>query len=969
MLLTRQTNNEFESFAMQKRVEGHVNINEIRHRYGQSSKPLPQRLLKILRLDKVYDRGEGAFLFYTNSRGEVKKVIDFLGGYGAVLLGHANPELQQEAANFFFEKRPVFAQMAVPEAATDCISAIQRVLAAEITDPYLVHLVNSGTEATEAALKHCRLNYFHQWDQFDEEWERNLARIHHHAQPAVPLQPPSLYGQQFSTLQEWEQALTHLNQSRKAENSPGFISAEKGYHGKTLGALGVTWNPGFREPFLGEVGPTFISTDPEDLEAQLKSGMYFLLLPRLNFKGEIEIREVAFNRFAGLLLEPIQGEGGIRPFPASFLQQARKLCDQYQVPLILDEIQSGTFRTGNFLASSASGVAADYYLLGKALGGGIAKVAAVLIHQNTYHESFGLLHTSTFSEDGFSSLISAKSIDLLATKADEIKQKGSQLKARLAALKTRFPGVVKEVRGSGLMLGIEFRGYRESANLGFQLLARTGYLSYVYAGFLLNKWQVRVGAPLSCPNTLRIQPPVCIEGPEMDRLIAGLEDLCRILELQDLYKLIEFTLPPEDRGLREQPADFRQAAIQRVEVPEGVTQVGFVSHFIDENTVHTSIPSLQGLNRERIEYLLDRILPISEPIILGSLLVTGATGKQVHLTLAGLCVTSGMCRNAMQNQQVEPIKELIHKAVETLAGEEKVKVVGLGQYTSILTQNGKTIPNAGVTLTSGNSYTTWLGVQALQETTLQRKQDLRTQTVAIVGAAGNIGSVYARIMVRFSGKVWLVGSPGKDGLRKTGKVVREIYLEAFRCLKARKGVPEGQLEAFLVNTQTWKQLCDQQVMVSGGQLLDALKAEPGLALPLLPAPDLSILKQCDWTVVATNAAEPFLGTAHFSPGASICDISVPTNCKPELWSNPAQLTVIPGGVAVLPNQESFPITGYPLAKGQIFGCLGETLLLGLESDRPPGSYGRIQVGQVEQMGTLARKHGFTLFIPQKPQSE
>ena len=440
---------------------------------------------------------------------------------------------------------------------------------------------------------------------------------------------PSLF-----SLKSFKNQLSAQNSALLKANSPGFLSAEKGYHGKTLSALQVTWNPRFREPFHGEsLSGDFFPLEIEALEKRLKAARFQLVLPKLNFKGEVELEYRNFNRIAGVLLEPIQGEGGIRPLCREFLQKVSSLCNAYKVPLILDEIQSGSFRTGRFLASSNSGIEADYYLLGKALGGGMVKVAALLIEKSIYREDFGLLHSSTYAEDGLSSQVAEGAIGLLAKRARDIQKTGDQLKARLNQLQDRFSEVVQEVRGEGLMLGIEFRDYTLSANVGLQLLARTGYLSYVYAGFLLNKWGIRVGAPLSHPNTLRIQPAVCIDESDMDKLIEGLKDLCRILKLQDLYKLIEYTLPSPYKGLRKFPEDFRQGEIELPDSSKSTSTVGFISHFIHEGTVQEAVPALAILDRECIDYLLKRILPIGEAILLGSQTIKSKTGKTVELLL------------------------------------------------------------------------------------------------------------------------------------------------------------------------------------------------------------------------------------------------------------------------------------------------------------------------------------------------
>src|SRR5262249_44809032 len=136
-----------------------------------------------------------------------------------------------------------------------------------------------------------------------------------------------------------------------------FIALERGFHGKTLGALQLTANAQHRVPFVIE-------------------GLKVLRVPA----NDIEALEIAFaqtNELAGFIFEPILGEGGVWPIQEAFAQRAARLCTERGVPLIADECQTGLGRTGTFLASSALGLHPDYVVLSKALGGGLAKMSAL----------------------------------------------------------------------------------------------------------------------------------------------------------------------------------------------------------------------------------------------------------------------------------------------------------------------------------------------------------------------------------------------------------------------------------------------------------------------------------------------------------------------------------------------------------------------------------------------------------------
>ncbi|MCZ9338376.1 aminotransferase class III-fold pyridoxal phosphate-dependent enzyme, partial [Streptomyces sp. TRM76130] len=133
--------------------------------------------------------------------------------------------------------------------------------------------------------------------------------------------------------------------------------------------------------------------------------------------------------------------------------------------LVFDEIQCGMARTGTFLASESSGVVADYYVFSKSLGGGLAKVSALLVTADRYVPEFGRHHTSTFADDDFSSRIATAAVRLALDWRERIGDVGALLRRRLDEVAARWPDTVAEVRGRGLLLGVEFRLPRPGSGL------------------------------------------------------------------------------------------------------------------------------------------------------------------------------------------------------------------------------------------------------------------------------------------------------------------------------------------------------------------------------------------------------------------------------------------------------------------------------------------------------------------------
>ncbi|MFI9011781.1 ornithine--oxo-acid transaminase [Actinosynnema sp. NPDC053489] len=211
------------------------------------------------------------------------------------------------------------------------------------------------------------------------------------------------------------------------------------------------------------------------------------------------LREAITERTAAVLLEPIQGEAGVVVPPPGYLAGARALCDEHGVLLIADEIQSGLGRTGDLLALDHEGVRADLYTLGKALGGGIVPVSAVVGSRAV----LGVLrpgeHGSTFGGNPLACAVGLAVVRLLATGEYQRRSRelGAHLHARLGELVGRG---VAEVRGRGLWAGVEIAPGGPRGRVASEALAGLGVL-----------------CKETHDNTLRVAPPLVITREELDR--------------------------------------------------------------------------------------------------------------------------------------------------------------------------------------------------------------------------------------------------------------------------------------------------------------------------------------------------------------------------------------------------------------------------------------------------------------------
>lgn len=286
-----------------------------------------------------------------------------------------------------------------------------------------------------------------------------------------------------------------LKMSMLATGRKHFIGTIGAFHGKTLGALGGTSKAVFREPFLPLLNWSHVPFGDIDALATL--------VKACDFSG---------NKVAAIVLEPIQGEGGINVAPPGYLKAARELCDQYGACLVFDEVQSGMARSGRMFACEWDGVTPDLMALGKGFGGGVMPIGACVGNARTWQRYIEnpFLHTTTFGGNPLACSAAIATINVLLEEdlARAAHEKGVYLLERMGEIAARHPKVMVGGRGRGLMLGMEFTdnelGYEVSKNL----FARNILISGTYIN----------------SRVLRVEPSLNIGYPQLDTFLNALED-------------------------------------------------------------------------------------------------------------------------------------------------------------------------------------------------------------------------------------------------------------------------------------------------------------------------------------------------------------------------------------------------------------------------------------------------------------
>ncbi|MGW6568816.1 aspartate aminotransferase family protein [Streptomyces sp. NPDC054975] len=505
-------------------------------------------------LDVDYVRAEGNTLFHLDENGQEIPVVDFAGGYGSLLLGHNNPEIVARAKEILDSGAPVHAQFSRNSHASSLAARLNGIVQREVgsDEPYLAIFANSGAEAIEAAVKHAELDRVLRVQALAEEIGEHLgaaraavaggeAKIADEVWSRVgPTVPPTAGADGIEDLLG---AVSRHNEQLLAR-PPVFLTLEGGFHGKLMGSVQLTHNPAYRTPFaalgaqarfvpLGRPGAV-----REAIEAE-RTTVFDVVVDG----GVVTVVERDFPSVCAFLLEPIQGEGGIVEVTPELAQEIQRECARIDCPVVVDEIQSGMGRTGSFLAASSIGLRGDYYTLAKSLGGGLAKISVMLVRQARYRKEFELVHSSTFAKDGFSGLVAHRVLDLLEADGGRLygvaAERGEALKAMLEAVRADFPEVVKEVRGRGLMLGMEFHDQAGASAPGIAGIAQAGFLGYALSGHLLRGHRIRTFPTASAVNTLRFEPSVYLSDDEIQQLETGLRSVAAILRDQDEQRFFQ----------------------------------------------------------------------------------------------------------------------------------------------------------------------------------------------------------------------------------------------------------------------------------------------------------------------------------------------------------------------------------------------------------------------------------------------
>jgi acetylornithine/succinyldiaminopimelate/putrescine aminotransferase/predicted amino acid dehydrogenase len=936
------------------------------------ARPLTAKLLETMELAKHFTQGEGDYLFYEKDN-KLKRVLDLTGGYGANILGHRHPRVLAKVQEWHDTGAPSLTQGSSRKKAGHLAKRISDTLHEETSEgPWITTFSNTGTEAIEAAYKHSLL-YFRQKliqlgqdiekemnlvlikvkrseKSFRSKWIRSLRSdlLETISLLSMNEERKSFFLHQLSNTHEIEELISlirAINQAQLAQK-PLFLALERAYHGKTMGALSLTYNEGFRNSFYldneNNKQTLFVSQyiDSEKLEEIIHSTRQDLIFLGASNNG-ISWAKHSFSLLAGAFVEPIQGEAGVIPVNESFLAHLKKHSLQDDFLLVFDEIQAGMYRTGKFASGTQTDITADIYTFSKSLGGGIAKIAATSINHRKYIEEFGFLHTSTFTEDDFSSSIALEVLNILQGEDSPVPEgmrTADYLWTRLNQLKGHFPDIIQEIRGKGFMLAIEFTDKLAEMGFEFKTICDSKMQGYMMASVLLNHENLRMSPSLSNNLTLRIQPSIYFSIFQTEELIRGLTHLCCALQEKNVAYFLSSIYPGQN--IKNEMTPELKLNLKSGKRPLSV----FLCHLIDEGHVRKVTKALKGVEGEKLMQKLALTKDIAEFEIYHAQTILDDNGMEMDIIMMGVPVTSDELKKSFTSRQKFKVVQKVQRAVD-YAKELGACTVGLGQFTSIVSGNGLYLDPRGMNLTTGNAFTISLAVQSALRSATDKDIALSAATVALIGAAGNIMSVASSLMADHVSKLILVHhSPVESSLKFQEALVR--ILDEIAASEANSRVCE-------IVRKHWKK-----------QNLMEFLAEEEVESVLVATSEITLIREAEIVLCGASASSGFLTFDLFKANAVIVDVAVPPSIKADLLekikSERPDLTYHLGGVAQIPQNQSLDFFIFPLGENECFACMAETFSLGFSGKSNFLNIGDLSKGQVLEVQHFARKAGFTL---------
>jgi len=717
-----------------------------------------------------------------------------------------------------------------------------------------------------------------------------------------------------------------------------ILAATNGFHGKTLGALSATdkekYQRGFGAPVAGFHYVKF--GDIDALRHALSSGNY-----------------------AGFLVEPLQGEGGIVEPPAGYLRLARKACRETGTLFVADEIQTGLGRTGAMFVCRELGITPDLMTVAKALGGGLMPIGACLATASAYNDDFAIKHTSTFAGNTLACRAGLATLDLLEENGNalvaRVAENGARLKESLLALSRHYPGTIREVRGRGYFLGVTFGLDRNSVDDGLLgYLGEQEALTAIVVSHLLHVEGVRVGYTLNQGGVLRVEPALTASWEECEHFLGAFERVLARIERRNLAVLTSpvtgYDAEPDLPRVRP-----KMSARARIEHTPDEGRFAFLAHPLAWKDFGDIDPTLQVLSDAQLGALSTALGDNFDPIVIGETRVTGNNGKSAY----GEFIL--VPRRAEELKAMSPRKALAEVLDAAIVAKKRgAKIVGLGAYTSVVTQGGLSLRGRDLpAMTSGNSYTAVAARQSVRLAAAHRGWSLERRAIGVLGAGGAVGQALSVLLARDAGRLVLIGNPEHPNESRE-RLLQVAGRMVWSVAHLRNSAPfaPGSVAAWIAELGfDVPERADRATLVKLGEQL--IRRTHAIEIAVHSE---ELLPEVDVVVCCTSTTERILREEHLRPSAVVCDVSRPSNVAADVRERRPDVTVIDGGIVRMPGNATLGFNA-SIGKGNAYACMAETMMLAMEHRYQDSSLGfDLSLEHVLEMERLADDLGFRVLL-------
>lgn len=725
------------------------------------------------------------------------------------------------------------------------------------------------------------------------------------------------------------------------------LSTFNSFHGKTYSALSATGSTKYSNELI---------VDDKNYD-------------KIEFNNISDLESyLSTQDYAAFIVEPIQGEGGMIPASSEYLKSAQELCKKYGTLFVADEIQTGIGRTGTMFALQGYEIEPDLILVSKALGGGMYPIGAVIARKSAYSKKFDKIHSSTFANGGLAAHIANQTIHHLESETNilgEVKTKGKYLCKEFSKLQSEFSEYFS-FTGTGLMYALRFKDETTTDNYIINYIQSEGAMSFMIAGYLLHEKKFFTMPFLGDGCAIRFEPPLTIEHEKLELFVAAMRDLCKIIQRARydllLGYIVGYQRPADDidRVSYQKPQDNSLIRLHKPTKPR--KRFAFLMHTTSRPDLVRGLPLAirKEFNDEQQNRLSDWMMEFGKIDSSPATAINVQMTSQQGVTVDGILIYSPISPENMMKLTREEKRELLDDYLK-VATEEKVDVIGLGAFTSVISRAGTDIVNDQFKFTTGNSFTALSTAESIKDCFGEK---INEKELTVIGARGSVGRLAAMELTRYFKRINLVGSP-RSGLKTLWENCASMIVELIESgIKGLPGSAFNSIRKIIFQSGYTEHYIVQQLKASGIEQIQTLieiAKEQNLPFPFQVSVDINdFVEGTDCVLSATSEGKPFIQADIFQAGAIIFDTARPFDFIP---SENNRTYVFEGGLVTQPEVIVFGdcnMIGSP--PGINLACLSETIALTMEDVNRSYSIGKqISYQEAKTVFEIATRHGFKHF--------